>query len=356
MLKRWFSRRSTFQGVLEGKTFTLAAGETVLESALKAGVALPYNCQVGSCKSCLCRVVSGKVRSLVDLGYLLSAEDIAAGHVLACQCLPQSDLTLMPAAVATNWVPAQIKQATPLSSRVWRITLSPEQAMPFLPGQFLQLCHQPGTDVRSYSVSWPSNAREIVVDVTLREQGRISPLLCNPGSVGRTLWVSGCSGRFGQVDDGKGPLLAIASGSGLGTTLGLVRAALARNPYRAVMLVHAIRKRQDKFDVAELQRLQQQHEGFHYLHALSQENEGKQHELVGRFTSWLEEWRSLYPYQKYRLEAHGWRAMICGNPGLAQACQRGLLATGVMARHIQTDCFSPAGAEEKISNNKELVC
>lgn len=178
MLKRWFSRRSTFRGVLEGKAFTLAAGETVLESALKAGVALSYNCQVGSCKSCLCRVVSGEVRSLVDLGYLLSAEEIAAGHVLACQCLPQSDLTLMSAAVATSWAPAQIKQATPLSSRVWRITLSPEQAMPFLPGQFLQLCHQPGTDVRSYSVSWPSNAREIVVDVTLRKQGaRFSPFM-----------------------------------------------------------------------------------------------------------------------------------------------------------------------------------
>ncbi|ANS41646.1 2Fe-2S iron-sulfur cluster binding domain-containing protein [Serratia inhibens] len=356
MLKRWFSRRSTFQGMLEGQTFTLAAGETVLESALKAGVALPYNCQVGSCKSCLCRVVSGEVRSLVDLGYLLSAEEIAAGHVLACQCLPQSDLTLMPATVATHWVPAQIKQATPLSASVWRITLSPEQAMPFLPGQFFQLCHQPDTDVRSYSVSWPSSAREIVVDVTLREQGRLSPFLCDRNNIGRTLWLSGGSGQFGQADDGKGPLLAIASGSGLGTTLGLVRAALARNPYRAVMLVHAIRKRQDKFDVAELQRLQQQHQGFHYLHALSQESEGHAHELAGRFTSWLEAWRSLYPHQKYGLEAHGWRVLICGNPGLAQACQRGLPASGVMAQHIQTDCFSPAGAEQKISNNKELVC
>lgn len=129
--------------------------------------------------------------------------------------------------------------------------------------------------------------------------------------------------------------------------MGLVRAALARNPYRAVMLVHAIRKRQDKFDVAELQRLQQQHEGFHYFHALSQENDGKQHELVGRFTSWLEEWRSLYPYQKYGLEARDWQAVICGNPGLAQACQQGLLASGVMARHIQTDCFLPPAPRKK---------
>ncbi|MCT8352779.1 MULTISPECIES: hypothetical protein [Photorhabdus] len=43
MLKKWFSRRSTFTGTLEGQTFTLATVETVLESALKAGISLPYN-------------------------------------------------------------------------------------------------------------------------------------------------------------------------------------------------------------------------------------------------------------------------------------------------------------------------
>ncbi|WP_260466949.1 2Fe-2S iron-sulfur cluster-binding protein [Enterobacter cloacae] len=84
MLKRCFFRRRDFQGVLEGRAFPLISGHTLLESALNAGVQLPYHCQVGTCKSCLCRVVSGKTRSLVELGHLLSQEEIATGHVLAC--------------------------------------------------------------------------------------------------------------------------------------------------------------------------------------------------------------------------------------------------------------------------------
>ncbi|HGM5488936.1 TPA: 2Fe-2S iron-sulfur cluster binding domain-containing protein [Serratia fonticola] len=357
MLKKWFSRRATFTGTFEGQTFTLASGETVLESVLKAGMPFSYHCQVGSCKSCLCRVVSGEVRSLVDLGYLLSAEEIVAGYVLACQCLPKSNLTLEPIEVETGWIGALVKHAQPLSATVWRVTLVPEQDMSFLPGQFFQLCSEPGKNVRSYSVSWLSSAREIVLDVTLREHGCLSPLLCDRTNAGRPMWISASRGQFGQGDDGKGPLLALASGSGLGTTLGLVRAALSNNPYRPVMLVHAIRRRQDKFDVEELRRLRQQHQSFHYLHALSQEKEAQSHELVGRITPWLEDWLSLFPYQKYGLEASGWRAVICANTELAKVCRERLIVSGMLEQHIHIDSFSPAeGGESYKHNNKELVC
>lgn len=352
MLKRWFSRRGHFQGTLEGHEFPLPSGHTLLESALNAGVSLPYNCQVGSCKSCLCRVTSGKVRSLVDLSYLLSQEEIAAGHVLACQCLPESDLTL--AAASASWTPARVKQAVALSSTVWRVTLLAEQTLPFQPGQYVQVGLEKDKDIRSFSVSWPSQGLEIVLDITRREEGRLSPLLCDEQATGRKVWLSDCRGQFGQRDDGNGPLLAIASGSGLGTTLGLVRAALARHPHREVMLIHAVRRRQDTFDLQELQRLRQHYPGFHYLHALSREREVHQAlELAGRITCWLDDWRALYPRRTAVAE---WRVVICGNPALAQACRQRLLAGGVMSHLLEMDCFSPPVGAKNSHNNKEPVC
>lgn len=351
MLKRCFFRRRDFQGVLEGRAFPLISGHTLLESALNAGVQLPYHCQVGTCKSCLCRVVSGKTRSLVELGHLLSQEEIATGHVLACQCLPQSDLTL--ATASTACTSARVTQVEPLSSTVWRVTLLTARALSFQPGQSVQIGLEKERDIRHFSVSWPSQGREMVVDITRREQGGLSPVLCDARNIGRTVWISDCQGQFGQKDDGKGPLLAIASGSGLGTTLGLVRAALARNPRREVMFIHAVRQRQDKFDLHELQRLRQHYPGFHFLHALSQESAAQEHELAGGVTRWLEDWRALYPAPT---QAADWRVMICGNPELAQACQQRLLAGGVKSHLLEMDCFSPPVGAKSNDKNKEPVC
>lgn len=351
MLKRWFSRRKDFQGVLEGHAFPLTSGHTLLESALNAGVQLPYHCQVGTCKSCLCRVVSGKTRSLVELESVLSQDEIATGLVLACQCLPQSDLTL--AAVSTAWSAARIAQVEPLSSTVWRVTLVTARALPFQSGQCVQICLEKDRDVRHFSVSWPSLGQEIVLDITCREGGCLSPVLCDTRAVGRTVWISDSQGRFGQRDDGKGPLLAIASGSGLGTTLGLVRAALAHTPRREVMLIHAVRRREDKFDLHELQRLCQHYPGFHFLHALSQEPEAQECELAGRITCWLDKWHSLYPRPT---QAADWRVMICGNPDLAQACQQILLTGGVISHSLEMDCFSPPAVVKNSDDNKESVC
>ena len=202
-------------------------------------------------------------------------------------------------------------------------------------------------------MSWPSQGREIVLDIKRREQGRVSPRLCDEQGHGRKVWLSDCRGQFGQHDDGNGPLLAIASGAGLGTILGLVRAALSRHPRREVMLIHAVRRRQDKFDLHELQRLRQYYPGFYFLHALSQESEVREYELAGRISCRIDDWCSLYPRATAASE---WRVMICGNPELAQACRQRLLAGGVMSHSLEMDCFSPLVGTKNSHNNKEPIC
>ena len=45
-----------------GKEFTAEKNETVLEAALRSGIALNYNCNNGSCGGCGGRIKSGQVR------------------------------------------------------------------------------------------------------------------------------------------------------------------------------------------------------------------------------------------------------------------------------------------------------
>jgi CDP-4-dehydro-6-deoxyglucose reductase/ferredoxin-NAD(P)+ reductase (naphthalene dioxygenase ferredoxin-specific) len=72
---------------LEGHAPPIAveSGDTVLSSLLRAGVPFPFSCQAGNCGTCKCRLVAGEVLLLEHSAQALSAEERAAGLILACR-------------------------------------------------------------------------------------------------------------------------------------------------------------------------------------------------------------------------------------------------------------------------------
>jgi len=68
---------------------SLTAGDTVLESALKAGLEAPYACMGGACGTCKAKVLLGSVA--MEQNFALSPTDVEAGYVLTCQSHPTSE-------------------------------------------------------------------------------------------------------------------------------------------------------------------------------------------------------------------------------------------------------------------------
>jgi ring-1,2-phenylacetyl-CoA epoxidase subunit PaaE len=66
----------------------LAAGETVLDAALRAGLDLPFACKGGMCSTCRARLVEGSVA--MEVNYSLEPWELAEGFVLTCQARPTS--------------------------------------------------------------------------------------------------------------------------------------------------------------------------------------------------------------------------------------------------------------------------
>lgn len=59
-----------------------AAGQTLLEAGLAAGLSLPFSCAMGGCGACRLKLVSGSV--VAEEPNCLSAKEAANGFVLAC--------------------------------------------------------------------------------------------------------------------------------------------------------------------------------------------------------------------------------------------------------------------------------
>jgi ferredoxin len=76
-----------------GWTFAAPQGRSVLLAAEDAGVTLPNSCRNGTCRTCLCRLVSGSVTYLVAWPGL-SADEKRDGYILPCVALAGADLVI----------------------------------------------------------------------------------------------------------------------------------------------------------------------------------------------------------------------------------------------------------------------
>lgn len=85
----------TFRVTLQpgGQTFPAAAGQTLLLAGLAAGVALPWSCRTGTCRTCISRLVEGRIEHRIPWPGL-SREEKAEGFILPCVAEARSDLTI----------------------------------------------------------------------------------------------------------------------------------------------------------------------------------------------------------------------------------------------------------------------
>jgi ring-1,2-phenylacetyl-CoA epoxidase subunit PaaE len=63
--------------------------QSILDSALKQGLHLPFACKGGVCCTCKTKLVSGNVEMVVNYG--LEPDEIENGYILSCQAYPTSE-------------------------------------------------------------------------------------------------------------------------------------------------------------------------------------------------------------------------------------------------------------------------
>lgn len=84
------AKTATVTITLDGQTVSVPAmpGETLLESARRAGLTPPYSCESGNCGSCIATVTEGSCT--MRKNNALAADEIEEGLVLTCQGIPDT--------------------------------------------------------------------------------------------------------------------------------------------------------------------------------------------------------------------------------------------------------------------------
>jgi p-cymene methyl-monooxygenase electron transfer component len=322
-----------------GQTFAVDSGETLLERALKEGLAYPHDCTVGTCGTCRTKLISGKVDAITPFSYTLRKDELAAGYILACQAVPKSDLVVeveiasSAPVVATNQS-AKLIALDDLTHDIKRARWAVDSPVHFRAGQYMNV-RWGAADHRSYSFAAAPSAAgltELTTFIRHVPGGIFTDMLFGGDPFAQSYEVDTPHGNF-WLREGTGPMICIAGGSGLAPIISLLQDAANRKVRRDCVLLFGARGMRDLYAAQEIAAIRSKWTGgFDYWPVLSEETVGgHRHGMVTQFV----------PEALAKLGS-GAQGYMCGPPPMIDAGISALSEAGVGLGEVHYDKFTDA--------------
>ena len=245
-----------------GHRFAAQPGETVLEAAQRAGIALPYSCRSGVCGSCKAILLDGRVDYPRHPPLALDVGERAHHAVLLCQAVPASDLTIAAREIASvedivrRTLTVTIVDKRQLAPEVIGLRLMPapdERPLRHLAGQYLDVLLDDGKR-RPFSIAnMPAPDGSLELHVRHVAGGGFTSWVSERAQVGDTLRIEGPLGTFVPREDSERPMIFMAGGTGFAPVKAVVEHFLALGTRRAIRIYWGARQSGDLYlrDLAE---------------------------------------------------------------------------------------------------------
>jgi CDP-4-dehydro-6-deoxyglucose reductase, E3 len=213
-----------------GRAFTVNADEAILAAAIRQGIGMPYGCKDGACGSCKCRKLEGAVVHGPHQRKALSAEEEAAGFILTCCGVPQSDVVLESrqvtdeSAFPVRKMPSRVLSLEKKSHDVMvvRLQLPANDALRYHAGQYIEFILRDGSR-RSYSMgNAPHNGPGVELHIRHMPGGKFTDHVFTAMKEKEILRVEGPFGSFYLREDSDKPMVLLASGTGFAPIKALV--------------------------------------------------------------------------------------------------------------------------------------
>jgi len=270
--------KDTVKLMPSGQRLSVPADESILDTALHAGINLPHSCRGGSCGSCRARLLHGELDYPFRPPLALTAAEIGQGYALLCQARPRGDVVIEAKAVVSpeeiriKRVPCRVLRLARLGHDVMGVTLQlpAVEPMPFEAGQYLDVLLD-GGHRRSFSIaSDPSDPHFLQLHIRRVAGGGFSEQVFGELREGALLTIEGPFGAF-RLRPAHGRIrLFVAGGTGLAPILSMLSQAIAQGLEAPVHLFWGVRGGADLYHDSELERWRDEQPLFSYTPVLSE--------------------------------------------------------------------------------------
>ncbi len=327
-----------------GRTFDAAAAESVLDAALRAGIALPYGCRNGACRSCAARVVSGAIAYPGGTPGALDRAERSAGRALLCAATARSDLVLeveLPdpdGGIRVRQLPCRVVARSLLAHDVvgLELALPAGEQLAFRAGQYVDVLLRDGRR-RAFSLANPPHRGDrLELQIRRVPGGRFSGHAFDGLRERSLLRIEGPLGSFWLRAQHRRPVLLVAGGTGFAPIKSMVEDALHAGFDQPITLYWGVRARRDLYLDALARGWARDHPGIDYVPVLSDPQPGD--DWSGRtglvHAAVLDDHRDLSGHAIY----------ASGPPAMVDAARDGFPGHGADPAFMYSDSFDHAYA------------
>jgi CDP-4-dehydro-6-deoxyglucose reductase len=318
-------------------------GQPVLEALEAAGLPWPNDCRAGHCGTCRARCVAGVVNHGLYLPMALPDESLAEGWFLPCVATAGSDVIDVASPADTGpegvrlfpprrHVACIVVAKLPRTPDIVEVWLRPaRERLRYWPGQYVEV-HVPrlGGRGRPYSIAnRPRPDGLLHLHVSRQRGGTASTWIHDELRPGATVQVSGPFGTFTGGPELRGPVLCLASGSGLAPILALTDAALHRGYPDPVLLLFSARTPADLYAQDMIGGWQRSHPNFRFERTLTRPvaDDPRPHGRVPQMLDALVQDLSAY------------HVFIAGSPGFVTAARDASLALDAAPGRLHVETY-----------------
>lgn len=212
------------------------------------------------------------------------------------------------------------------------LTVRPAPTLDYLPGQAVSVETQLRPRLwRFFSIaSAPDEEGVLELHVQARDGGPVSSALAHHVAVGDLLRLGPPVGQLTLDAASDRDLLLVAAGTGLAPMKALIGHVAQQEHPRRVHLFWGVRRTDDLYDLAAVERLAAEHHWLTVTVAVSDQDDytgerGPIADVVARHGPWT-----------------SWDVCICGSPSMIENTRTQLVAARVPAARIRTEAYTPS--------------
>ncbi|MFZ4539403.1 CDP-6-deoxy-delta-3,4-glucoseen reductase [Propionivibrio sp.] len=302
--------------------FQAEAEETILDAALRQGLALPYGCRYGACGACRGKVLSGQVDHGKALNEVLSEADRRAGFALFCCASASSDLSIESRELRSSeelpvkTLPARVQKLTRAAPDVMlvELRLPASERLQFFAGQYIDILLKGGRR-RAFSLAnAPHDDGCLQLHIRHVPGGQFTDHVFSTMKDRDMLRFNGPHGSFYLREDSQKPMLLVAGGTGFAPIKAIVEHAIAEKTTRAITLYWGGRERADLYLLPLAEQWAREQPGMRFVPVLSD-------------TPQCEKWSGRIGFVHAAAmqdfpDLSGHQVYVCGSPAMVAAARR----------------------------------
>lgn len=224
--------------------FVAEQHESILDAALRAGLAVDYGCSSGSCGRCKARLLHGRVASISHTDYVMSEAEKSQGYILLCSTAARSDIEIdTPLAHSVADIPQQclttkVRKYDMLTPDILylRLRTPRTQRLRFIAGQHATLTLDNGLTATLPIASCPCDGMQLEFHLRRNPQNEFMEYAFNNQLLNASMQVSGPHGSFVLQEDNPRPLFLFAYDTGFAAIRSLTEHIISREFKLPVLL------------------------------------------------------------------------------------------------------------------------